>query len=198
LSLFAVLAGILNFPHWQRFEHWFAPESKAYVDQFEATGEVKFNVIVAIVSVAIALLGFAIAWAYYHGKLRALHNLSSRNSLAHAGKTFLVNKYYLDYLYEDVIVAGIRGPVANGVYWVNQHIIDNVLNYTGKGARAVGRFTYDVIDQKGVDGAVNGIATLTGEAGGEVRKIQTGRLQFYALILVAAVAVFAIALWIYT
>jgi NADH-quinone oxidoreductase subunit L len=148
--------------------------------------------------VAIALLGFAIAWAYYNGKLKALQNLSSRNKLAHAGKTFLVNKYYLDYLYEDVIVAGIRGPVANGVYWVNQHIIDNVLNYTGKGARVVGRFTYDVIDQKGVDGAVNGIATLTGEAGGEVRKIQTGRLQFYALVLVAAVAVFAIALWIYT
>jgi NADH-quinone oxidoreductase subunit L len=198
LSFFAVFAGILNFPHWQRFEHWFSPQSKAYVDQFEATGEVKFNVIVAVVSVAIALLGFAIAWAYYNGKLKALQNLSSRNKLAHAGKTFLVNKYYLDYLYEDVIVAGIRGPVANGVYWVNQHIIDNVLNYTGKGARVVGRFTYDVIDQKGVDGAVNGIATLTGEAGGEVRKIQTGRLQFYALVLVAAVAVFAIALWIYT
>ena len=32
-------------------------------------------------------------------------------------------------------------------------------------------------------------ATVTGEAGGEVRKIQTGRLQFYALMLVAAVVV---------
>ena len=53
--------------------------------------------------------------------------------------------------------------------------------------RPLGRFTYDYLDQKGVDGLVNGLATLTGDSGGEVRKIQTGRLQFYALMLVAAV-----------
>ena len=45
---------------------------------------------------------------------------------------------------------------------------------------------------------MNGIATLTGESGGEVRKIQTGRLQFYALMLVVAVVIFAGALWIFT
>ena len=37
-----------------------------------------------------------------------------------------------------------------------------------------------------------------GESGGEVRKIQTGRLQFYALMLVVAVVIFAGALWIFT
>jgi hypothetical protein len=57
-------------------------------------------------------------------------------------------------------------------------VIDNVLNYTGRGARVVGRFTYDYIDQKGVDGLVNGLATVTDETGGAVRRIQTGRLQF--------------------
>ena len=91
--------------------------------------------------------------------------LSERNTLAGAGKRFLVNKYYLDYLYEKIIVAGIKGPIAAGVYWFNQNVIDNVLNYTGKGAQAAGRFTYNYIDQKGVDGLVNGIATLTGESG---------------------------------
>ncbi len=63
---------------------------------------------------------------------------------------------------------------------------------------AAGRFTYNYIDQKGVDGMVNGIGTLTGDSGGEVRKIQTGRLQFYALMLVVAVVLFAGALWIFT
>jgi NADH-quinone oxidoreductase subunit L len=101
-------------------------------------------------------------------------------------------------LYENVIVAGIKGPIAAGVYWFNQNVIDNVLNYTGKGAQALGRFTYNYVDQKGVDGLVNGLATLTGDSGGEVRKLQTGRLQFYALMLVAAVVVFAGALWIFT
>ena len=118
--------------------------------------------------------GIGIVWAYYLGKLP--QGLSERNALAGAGKRFLVNKYYLDYLYEKIIVGGIKGPIAAGVYWFNQNVIDNVLNYTGKGAQALGRFTYDYVDQKGVDGLVNGIATLTGESGGEVRKIQTGRL----------------------
>ena len=41
-------------------------------------------------------------------------------------------------------------------------------------------------------------AAVTGETGGVVRRIQTGRLQFYAFMLVAAVGVFALALWIFT
>ena len=43
---------------------------------------------------------------------------------------------------------------------------------------------------------MNGIGIGTGEAGGAVRQIQTGRLQFYALMLVLAVGVFALVLWI--
>ncbi len=107
-------------------------------------------------------------------------------------------KYYLDVLYTDIIVASIKGPIASGVYWFNQNVIDNVLNYTGRGARVLGRFTYEYIDQRGVDGLVNGLATVTGEAGSEVRRVQTGRLQFYALLLVIAVGLFALSLWLFT
>ena len=59
--------------------------------------------------------------------------------------TFLVNKYYLDVLYTDVIVAGIKGPIADGVYWFNQNVIDNVSELHRARARSsLGRFTYDV------------------------------------------------------
>jgi NADH-quinone oxidoreductase subunit L len=71
------------------------------------------------------------------------------------------------------------------------------LNYAGRSTVKVGRWTYEYVDQRTVDGAVNGLATVTGEFGGEVRRVQTGRLQFYALILVLAVGVFALALWIF-
>src|SRR5205085_7342431 len=149
--------------------------------------EVAFNPILATISVLGALAGGGVAWAYYSGRLEALRDLSLRNGAARVGKRLLVNKYYLDYLYEDVIVAGIRGPVAAAVYWVNQHIIDNVLNYTGRGALILGRLTYDYVDQKGVDGLVNGLGAATGETGGVVRRVQTRRLQFYALMLVGPV-----------
>ena len=75
---------------------------------------------------AIALAGIGAAYAYYWlgaGPQR----LAERNPLARAGKHFLVMKYYLDVLYTDIIVGSIKGPIADGVYWVNQHVIDNVL-----------------------------------------------------------------------
>jgi NADH-quinone oxidoreductase subunit L len=197
LSFFAVFAGFLNFPNWSKFEKWFQPRFPAAFAEIPTLAHpAAFNPILATISVLIAGAGIGITWAYYQGRLP--QGLSDRNALAGAGKRFLVNKYYLDYLYERVVVGAIKGPIAAGVYWVNQNVIDNVLNYTGRGAQALGRVTYEYLDQKGVDGLVNGIATLTGDSGGEVRKIQTGRLQFYALMLVVAVVIFAGVLWIST
>jgi len=196
LSFFAVTAGLLNNGIWNKFEEW---SFARYPDDFkEIVHAPAFNIIVALGSVAIALIGAGVAWAYYTGRLHALENLSERNSLAHAGKTFLARKLYLDDLYENVIVAGIKGPIARGSYWIDRHIIDNVLNNTGRTAMRLGRETYQYIDQKGVDGLVNGIGTVTGETGGAVRRAQTGRLQFYALMLVAGVVLFAALLWIFT
>jgi NADH-quinone oxidoreductase subunit L len=193
LSFFAVFAGLLNAPFFdERFTHWFQP-TVAFVE----VEHVEFNVILATVSVVVALLGIGASCAYFWlgaGPQR----LAERNPLARAGKKFLVMKYYLDVLYTDIIVGSIKGAIANGVYWVNQNVIDNVLNFTGRGARVIGRFTYEYIDQRGVDGIVNGLATVTGEAGGEVRRVQTGRLQFYALLLIVAVGLFALSLWIFT
>jgi NADH-quinone oxidoreductase subunit L len=192
LSFFAIFAGFFNMPHFEKFEEYFEPRY-AFVDVNVA----KFSVIVAVVSVLIALAGGALAYGYYWKGLGP-QRLSEKNPLARAGKHFLVMKYYLDVLYTDIIVASIKGPIARAAYWFNQNVIDNVLNYSGRTAVRAGRITYDYIDQRGVDGLVNGIATVTGESGGAVRRVQTGRLQFYALILVLAVGLFALALWIFT
>jgi NADH-quinone oxidoreductase subunit L len=192
LSFFAIFAGVINIPGIERFEKWFQPRAA-----FVPVSPAKFSVIVAAISLAIAIAGFGVAYLYYWRKAGP-QDLSEHNGLARAGKHFLVMKYYLDVLYTDIIVASIKGPIADGVYWFNQHVIDNVLNYAGRGAVVAGRFTYQYIDQKGIDAAVNEIATVTGESGGAVRRVQTGRLQFYALILVLAVGLFALALWIFT
>jgi NADH-quinone oxidoreductase subunit L len=197
LSFFAVFAGFLNFPHFSKFEKWFDPHfPPGFADITTIAHPAAFNIFLAIGSVGLALIAIGIVWAYYEGRLP--QGLSERNALAGAGKRFLVNKYYLDFLYEKVIVGGIKGPIAAGAYWFNQHVIDNVLNYAGKGTQVVGRFTYTYLDQKGVDGLVNGIGAITDDSGVEARKLQTGRLQFYALMLVVAVVIFAGALWIFT
>ncbi|HUV10241.1 MAG TPA: hypothetical protein VMX12_04625, partial [Acidimicrobiia bacterium] len=86
--------------------------------------------------------------------------------------------------------------VARAAYWVNQHVIDGVVNATGRGAVHAGRFVYDTVDQRVVDGAVNGLAYETGVAGGEMRKLQTGQVQRYAIVLFAAVGLLSLALFL--
>ncbi|MFP5367824.1 MAG: hypothetical protein ACLGIS_13455, partial [Actinomycetes bacterium] len=61
------------------------------------------------------------------------------------------------------VVGAIKGPIARAAYWTNQNIIDAVVNAAGAGTRKIGRFTYDIIDQKVVDGTVNGIGVSASE-----------------------------------
>jgi NADH-quinone oxidoreductase subunit L len=58
--------------------------------------------------------------------------------------------------------------------------------------RAAAAFTADVVDARGIDGAVNGVATLVAEAGTRLRSVQTGYVRSYALgIAAGAVALLA-------
>src|SRR4029450_2314713 len=97
--------------------------------------------------------------------------------------TVLVNKYYFDHLYTDLIVGSVKGPVARSVYWFNQNVIDGVVNGAGRLATLVGRFTYERIDQQVVDGAVNGSASAA-ESGGQIfRQLTSGKVQQYGALL---------------
>ncbi len=114
LAVFAVLAGLLNAAPLgiEKFKDWFEPSFA-----FPTLVHAEFDYGKAVISVALAVIGIGIA-AYFFFRseeLKSLRGLTKRNRLAGAGYTFLVNKYYLDALYEDVVVDGIRGPVARGV-----------------------------------------------------------------------------------
>jgi NADH-quinone oxidoreductase subunit L len=193
LAVFAVLAGFLNAVavHIEKFAEWVEPRVA-----FPELVHAEFDLPTAAISLSIAVIGIGVA-AYFWFKreeLGALNGLTQRNKAAHAGYTFLVNKYYLDALYENVIVASVKGGIANASYWVNQHVIDAVVNGAGHGARVVGKFTYEKLDQKGVDGVVNGVAEITGESGGLLRYLQSGRVQRYALLLFGAVGILSLIL----
>jgi NADH-quinone oxidoreductase subunit L len=197
LAVFSVIAGFSN-ASWLEIEKF-----KDYVEPRVAFPEnifgVSFDVGLAALSVGLVLVAIGVAGAYWFGRkeVRGLKGLTERNAALKAGHTFLLNKYYLDHLYTNVIVGGIKGPIARASYWVNMHIIDGVINGAGKGATVLGRVVYRDIDQLLVDGAVNGIAKETDQAGGLLRPLQSGRVQRYALMLFAAVGLIALALAIF-
>jgi NADH-quinone oxidoreductase subunit L len=195
LAVASVGAGFLNAEPLgiEKFRDWFEAGVSLPVLQHP-----DFDTVKAVISVTIAVVGIGIAaylW-FQREELGPFRGLTQRNAAARAGYRFLENKYYLDDLYEKVIVGGIKGPVAQASYWVNQHVIDGVVNAIGRGTAVAARETYDVIDQKVVDGAVNGLAETTGETGGLLRYVQSGRVQRYALTLFAAVGALSLALWL--
>ena len=63
----------------------------------------------------------------------------------------------------------------------------------GGPGRAAAAFTAFTIDKRVIDGAVNGLATLVRQGGGQLRKVQTGYVRNYALGL--AGGALALLLW---
>jgi len=184
LAGLSVFAGLLNAPHVERFTQWFEPATVAALITHP-----EFNIGLAIISTLMALAGIGISWAYQKRYALNPWGITQRNRVVHAKYKFLVNKYYLDRLYTDVIVGFIKNPLAKATYWTNQNIIDGVVNGLAWCARQIGRFTYGVIDQKIVDGLVNGAGYSADESGGILRGLQSGRLQQYAVLLFGASAV---------
>jgi NADH-quinone oxidoreductase subunit L len=194
LAVFSVVAGITNAVPFG--VHEFARFVEPVGDAFPPVITPEFDYLLATVSVMVVLVAIGIALTFWldRKELQGLKGLTDRSGAARGGHLFLVNKYYLDHLYENVVVAGISGPIARAAYWVNQNVIDAVVNAAGKGSALAGRVVYRWVDQAAVDGAIHGIAQETDNAGTALRRLQSGRLQRYALFLFASVAVLAVAL----
>jgi len=126
--------------------------------------------------------------------LSPLVGLTERNKLFGAIHTFLVNKLYLDHLYEQVIVRAIAHPIANAVYWFNQNVIDGIVDGAGKSGKRTGDWVYKNVDQRVVDGAVNLSGTAASEGGHALQPVQSGKVNQYGALLFAAAAVGAIVL----
>jgi NADH-quinone oxidoreductase subunit L len=181
LTAMSVVVGWLNGFGLHYFQKWTAnPVTAAAMTAARAT-EAKFSVPAATLSVALALISVAVVWSYYeYHAFGFLHARTERSPLAHAGYTFLDQKYFLDALYTDGIVYAIKSPIARAIYWFDQNVIDGIVNGVAIGSRAVAGFVYDFIDQEVVDGAVNGAGFSAEEGGSILRKLQTGLVQQYA------------------
>ena len=190
LAVFSIFAGLLNAPFFgEMFGEWTSNTTVvgAGIPHHE------FSIVAALLSVAVATGGIGTAYAYYWKGFR-VGSLRHDQGLPGTVYRLLVHRYYLDDLYEGVIVRGIREPIARAAYWFNQKVIDAVVNGAGIAARGIARFVYEVIDQRGVDAVVNGAGVASAETGGLLRYIQTGRVQQYAALMLGAVGVFALAL----
>ncbi len=151
-----------------------------------------------LLSVGIVAGAYAVAIAFcvafYGTRNKRLVGLTDRSKVLRGGYLFLKNKYYLDALYEGVIVRAIAHPIAAATYWFNQHVIDGIVNGVGHNTKKTGEWVYKNVDQTLVDGVVNGSGTVASETGHALQPTQSGKVNQYGALLFGAVAVGAIVL----
>ena len=118
------------------------PEESA-ICYFPAVDHAEFKWSKAALSLIVVAAGLVSSWfvcvALYTKRSARLVGLTERSRPARWGYAFLANKYYLDALYEGVIVRAIAHPIARAANWINQHVIDAVVNTVGKTGKNAGR-----------------------------------------------------------
>jgi NADH-quinone oxidoreductase subunit L len=178
LAFLSITVGWFNIPGlFTPFTDWLAARGHAAMDH-HATG---LNWTLAAIGTAVALLGIAAGTRLFR-KDAATQQERDRFRIP-VLYPLLENKYYFDDLYMKGIVNPTKGPIARAVVWSNQVIIDGVVNFFGALASRLSRLVYGGFDQRGIDLAINATAAATGEAGGALRRTQTGKVQQYAAAL---------------
>ncbi len=101
------------------YEVFYGDKTKIY----KAGGSPKFDLLIAIISSIVAISGILLAYALYIKPNRiSIHKNISRGIIY----KILNNKYYLDYLYEDVIIRKLFYKKLSGVLrWFDENT-DNI------------------------------------------------------------------------
>ncbi|TMB94545.1 MAG: NADH-quinone oxidoreductase subunit L [Chloroflexi bacterium] len=157
----ATLGILIGFPPDQGFIHSFLRPA-VEVEGVEHTAEIGTILALAAVSVAAGLLGIAVGFLMY-----ARHRPDPAAVTRAAGPlyTLLVNKYFVDELYDNRILG--LGRAFFGVLWA--------------------------FDVHVIDGIANGIGRLASIGGGGARRLQTGVVGNYALTVVVGLFVVLVA-----
>ena len=197
LAALAVVSGYLNAApfHIEKFTEWVANTSGVAFPELE---HVEFTWSAALPSILLVGAGFVISLgvcvSIYGDRKSPLKGITKRVAPLRWIHTFLWNKYYLDALYEKVIVRGLAGPISSAAYWINQNVIDAIVNRAGSSARQTGGWVYRNIDQRVVDGAVNGSGAAARGSGTALQPTQSGKVNQYGALLFGAAAIGALVL----
>jgi NADH-quinone oxidoreductase subunit L len=151
-------------------------------------GAPKWHPDLLLIVLAIFGLAVVLAWRVYGRRL------PERDPTLHLGglSTALVNKYWLDDLGYRFIVVPIRDRWSAWATWTSNVLIDGVVGGVGRATKALAVATYD-IDQRVIDGGVNGAALSAAWWSDRLRRLQSGDVQRYAGALVAGVVVLVLA-----
>ena len=135
-----------------------------------------------VFSVVIAVIGILLAYRFYVTSPEISEQLARSWAGLHR---LLSNKYYVDELYNATVVAATF--VGGGKLWTfDRRVVDGAVNGAGW-LTIIGAWFSGLTDRAVVDGAVNLIGRTCEEGSFWFRKLQTGLVQNYALLMLFGV-----------
>ena len=136
-------------------------------------------------SVLIALVGIGLAWRFYVTSPEISSQLAERWAGVHRT---LSNKYYVDELYNGTFVAG---TMAGGrrLWGFDRKVVDGAVNGSGW-VTLFSSWVSGLTDSHVVDGAVNLVGWTAQESSYWFRRLQTGLVQNYALLMLFGIFAF--------
>jgi len=153
LAIFAIIAGFVGVPSilggGDYIQQFLTPAAHELESESQATSTIELTLMA--ISTGTAFLGLGLAYLFYVAKPELPKKLATT---FHALYSIVFNKYYVDELYDTVIVWPIVAT-SRELLW---KVVDNLM----------------------IDGAVNGIGYVVRGVGGGLRHMQSGYVRTYA------------------
>ena len=154
LAIPSALIGLLL--GWGGHDSWFHHFTQGVFPEVhhEASGNV---ILFMVISSVVGLAGIAFAWTRYRERVPSAEPTNALQKL-------VANKYYVDEIYNAIIVQ----PIKNASHYILWRIVDNGI----------------------IDGIVNGVALAIQIIGGTLRRLQSGLVQTYIVSMVVGIVLF--------
>ncbi len=170
LAILSAIGGLLNLPGGGWLHHFLEPifAGSQQVNPTALTLAIDHTTEYTLmaVSAGVALLALVLAYVTYISRQAVPAPESTERSLP---EQVVYNKYYVDELYETIIIRPIRG-------------LGDAFYSFGEGL---------------VDGVVNGVAWLVQRSSAQLRRLQSGSIGFYVLAMVVSIVlIFALRFFI--
>jgi len=135
-------------------------------------------------SIILGGLGILLAFVMYQWKKISADNLASKFKSFYKGS---LNKWFIDEFYDSTFIKGTL-KLGDILYWFDSKIVDGIVNGTATITRTFSKFS-GLFDTYVVDGFVNATAFISGFIGLNFKRIQTGKVQTYIVLVVFSILI---------
>ncbi len=136
-------------------------------------------------SLVVAVCGIMLARKLYVTKPELSDELADRWAGAHR---VLSNKYHVDELYDATVISGTFAA-GRSLWAVDRNVVDGVVNGSGW-VTIISAWFSGLTDRTVVDGVVNLVGRICEEGSFWFRRVQTGLVQNYAMLMLFGIFAF--------